>query len=85
MASSSHNTFDESLDDTFDQNFDQYFDQTFENMTIAYGDAEEARKKKKKNELISKEIEKKVMYVYGMIISVKLRRILKIFFDAVLE
>ena len=31
--------------------------------------------KKEKNKLISKEIVKKAMFVYGMIISVKLRRI----------
>ena len=41
--------------------------------------------KKEKNELISKEIMKKVMYVYGMIISVKLQLILKIYSDDVLE
>ena len=42
MASSSQNTFEESLDDTFDQ----YFDQTFENFTI--GHQEETRKQRKK-------------------------------------
>ena len=41
--------------------------------------------KKEKNELISKEIVRKAMYVYGMIISVKLQRILKIISDDVLE
>uniref|UniRef100_A0A0D3DQQ1 DDE Tnp4 domain-containing protein n=1 Tax=Brassica oleracea var. oleracea TaxID=109376 RepID=A0A0D3DQQ1_BRAOL len=39
--------------------------------------------KKEKNELISKEIVKKAMYVYGMIISVILQRILKIISDDV--
>ena len=43
------------------------------------------RKRKEKNEFISKEIVKPVIYVYGMIISVKLQRILKIYFDDVLE
>ena len=46
-------------------------------------------KKKKwkegKNEFISKEIVKKAMYVYGMIISVKLQHILKIYSDDDLE
>ena len=87
MASSSHNNLDESFDqifdDTFDQIVDQHFDQTFENLMV-HGDEEEARKKEK-NEPTSKEIEKKVMYVYGTIISVKLRRILKIFSDDGLE
>ena len=88
MASSSHNNLDESFDqifdDTFDQIVDQHFDQTFENLMV-HGDKEEARKKRKKNEPTSKEIEKKVIYVYGTIISVKLRRILKIFSDDGLE
>ena len=79
MTSSSQTTFEDSFDDTFDQ----YFDQTFENFTI--GHQEEARKQRKKNELISKEIVKKTMFVYGMIISVKLQRILKIISNGVLE
>ena len=86
MASSSQNPFDalddQSFDDAFDQyvdqQFDQYldqqFDQTFENLTINYGHQEKA-KKQRKNELISKEIVKKGIFVYGMIISVKLQRI----------
>ena len=41
--------------------------------------------KKEKNELISKEIVKKGIFVYGMIISVKLQRILIISSDDVLE
>ena len=42
-------------------------------------------KKEERNELISKEIVKKTMYIYGMIISVKLRRILNIISDDILE
>ena len=82
MASSSQNPFEESLDDTFDQYFDQYVDQTLENLTV--GNQEEARKQRK-NELISKEIVKKGIFIYGMIISVKLQRILKISSDDILE
>ena len=67
MAYSSQNTSEESIDDTFDQYFDQHFDQTFENFTIHYGDQEE-EKNIWKNELISKEIVKKTMYVYRIII-----------------
>ena len=87
VSSSSQKTlddlFDETFDEAFDQMFNQYFDQTFEKLTIN-NDQEEQRKKRKK-ELISKEIVKKAMYVYGMIISVKLQRILKFFSDDVLE
>uniref|UniRef100_A0A0D3DMU5 DDE Tnp4 domain-containing protein n=1 Tax=Brassica oleracea var. oleracea TaxID=109376 RepID=A0A0D3DMU5_BRAOL len=79
MTSSSQNTFEGSIDDIFDQYFDQHFDQTFENFSIQYGGQEDERKERKKNEFISKEIEKPVIYVFGMIISVKLQRILKIF------
>ena len=84
MTSSSQNTLDESFDDAFDEVFDQHFDQAFENFTL-HGDQEERRKKREKNELISKEIVKKAIFVYGMIISVKLQRILIIFSDDVLE
>ena len=83
MASSSQNTLDDSFDDTFDELFDQHFDQAFENFAI-HADQEE-RRKKKKNELISKEIVKKGIFVYGMIISVTLQRILIILSDDVLE
>ena len=43
------------------------------------------KKRREKNELISKDIVKKGIFVYGMIISVKLQRILKISSDDVLE
>nr|VDD26078.1 unnamed protein product [Brassica oleracea] len=74
---------DESLDDAFDELFDQHFEQAFEEFKI-HGDQEE-RKKTEKNELISKEIVKKDIIVYGMIISVKLPHILKISSDNILE
>uniref|UniRef100_A0A0D3AWT0 Uncharacterized protein n=1 Tax=Brassica oleracea var. oleracea TaxID=109376 RepID=A0A0D3AWT0_BRAOL len=64
MASSSQNTVDESLDDAFDEIFDDFFDQTFEKFTI-HGDQEE-RRKKRKNELISKEIVKKATRHFRM-------------------
>ena len=88
MASSSQNTFDESSDDTFDdifdqkfdEKFDQFFDQAFENLNISGG-----QKKKKTPELISKEIMKKGIFIYGMIISVILQRILIIYSDDVFE
>ena len=48
MASSSQNTFDESLDDDFDEIFDQHFDQAFDNLVIHYGDQEEQRRRRKK-------------------------------------
>ena len=83
MASSSQNTLDESFDDAFEEIFDDFIDQTFEKFTI-HGDQEE-RRKKRKNELISKEIVKKATSVYGMIISVKLQRILTIISDGILE
>ena len=38
------------------------------NLAINYGD-QEVEKKEEKNEFISKEIVKKAIYVYGMIIS----------------
>ena len=86
MASSSFNTFegvdDESFDQYFDHHFDQQFEKTFENFSI--GDHGEERKRRKK-ELISKEIVKKAISVYGMIISVKLQYTLKIFSDDNLE
>ena len=88
MASSSHNTFegvdDEDFDQYFDQHFDQYFDQTFKNFPINYGD-QDNKGEEGKNEFISKQIVKKVMYVYGMIISVKLQCILKIYSNDNLE
>ena len=52
----------------FDEYFDEYFDQTMKNLAINYGD-QEVEKKEEKNEFISKEIVKKAIYVYGMIIS----------------
>ena len=85
MASSSQNLFDglddQSFDDAFDQyvdqQFDQYldqqFDQTFENITINYGHQEKAKKQKKRAYI--ERIVKKGIFVYGMIISVKLQRI----------
>ena len=57
---------------------DEFIDQAFENFTI--GGA-----KKKNYELISKEIVKKGIFVYGMIISVILQRILIIYSDDVFE
>ena len=81
MASSSQNNLDEAFDDAFDELFDQHLDHAFENLTIRV-DQEERRKK---NELISKDIVKKDILVYGMIISVILQRILKISSDDVLE
>ena len=72
MASSSHNPFDGSIDKS-NGSFDEYFDRTFENLFIDPGNREDGRKKRKeRNEFISKEIVKKIIYVYGMIISVKL-------------
>ncbi|KAL0676238.1 hypothetical protein Bca4012_004219 [Brassica carinata] len=73
---------DESFDQYFDHHFDQQFEKTFENFSI--GDHGEERKRRKK-ELISKEIVKKAISVYGMIISVKLQYTLKIFSDDNLE
>ena len=81
MVSFSQNTFEGSLD----ENFDQHFDQTFEIFSIHYGGEEDERKERKKKEFISKEITKNAMYVYGMNISVKLQRILKIYSNDVLE
>uniref|UniRef100_A0A0D3DQN6 Myb-like domain-containing protein n=1 Tax=Brassica oleracea var. oleracea TaxID=109376 RepID=A0A0D3DQN6_BRAOL len=54
-----YESFDDEFDEIFDQQFDMHFDQTFENLTIQI-DQEERRKKRKK-ELISKEIVKKAM------------------------
>ena len=58
MASSSHNTFDESIDEGFDQYFDQFFDQQFdqtmENLINANGDQEDARNKRKKRAFIER-------------------------------
>ena len=54
MASSSHNTFGESIDQTFDQYFDQHFDQTFENLFIDHGDQEDERKRRKKRVFIER-------------------------------
>ena len=87
MASSSQNTFDESSDDTFDdifdqkfdEKFDQFFDQAFENLNIR------GAQKKENPELILKEIVKKGIFIYGMIIYVILQRILIIYSDDVFE
>ena len=78
MASSSQNTFEESLDDTFDQFFYQHFDQAFENFSFIMV-SKKNKGEEGKNEFISKETVKKAMSVYGMIISVKLQHILKIY------
>ena len=86
MASSQNNldeAFDDAFDDAFDELFDQDFEKAFDNFTIQ-SDQEEQRKKRK-NELISKDILKKGIFVYEIIISVKLQRILKISSDDVLE
>ena len=64
--------------------FDQHFDQTFENMYNAYADQGDERKTRK-SEFLSKEIVKNVIFVCGMIISVKLLHILKIYSDADFE
>ena len=48
MASSSQNTFEESIDEAFDQYFDQHFDQTFQNLLNAQGDQEDERRTRKK-------------------------------------
>ena len=64
------------MDDAFDQYFDQYYDQAFENFSNNIADQE-----KKNRELTSKEIVKKAIYVYGMIISATLQHILQIYFD----
>ena len=80
MASSSHNNFE----GLFDENFDQFFDQTFDNLINDNGDQENERKTRKK-EFLSKEIVRKAIYVYGMIISVTLQHILKIYSDNDLE
>ena len=84
MASSSQNTFDESLDDDFDEIFDQHFDQAFDNLVIHYGD-QKNKGEEGKNEFISKEIVKKAMFIYVMIISVILQHILIIYSDDDLE
>ena len=78
MASSSQNTFEESIDDTFDQ----YFDQTFENFTI--GHQEEARKQRKKRAYIERNLEEGHIRLWNDY-SVKLQRILKISSDDFLE
>ena len=83
MASFSQNTFDGTDDEIFDQYFDQHFDQTMENLSINYGDQDEERRRKKK--FILKEIVKKAMLGYGMIISVTLQRTRTIYSDEVLE
>ena len=60
---------------------EQEFVQSFENLNIQ----QEEGRKKGKNEFTSKGIVKKAMYVYGMIISVKLQHINKINSDGDLE
>ena len=82
MASSSHNTFERSTDEIFNQYFNQHFDQTFENLFNDHGDQEDERKT---NEFLSKEIVKKAISSYGMVISVTLQHILKIYSDDDLE
>ena len=54
MASSSQNNLDEAFDDAFDDLFDQHLDHAFENLTIRV----DKEKRRKKNELISKDIVK---------------------------
>ena len=83
-GSDDENSDDENFDNAFDDAFDQHFDQTFENLVRAYGGQEEERPEMK-NAFISKKIVKQAIYIYGMIISVKLRRILKIYSGDVLE
>ncbi|WZZ61720.1 hypothetical protein YC2023_061827 [Brassica napus] len=86
MTSSSFNTFegvdDEIFDQYFDDYFDQQFDQTLENLSI--GNEEDQRKKRKKRIHIERNREEGDVR-YGMIISVKLQHILKIYFDEDLE
>ena len=86
MASSSHNNlereFDESFDQYFDQYFDQAFDQAFENLYNNHGGQEDERRTRK---FLSKEIVKKAISGYGMIISVTLQHVLKIYSDGDLE
>ena len=77
MASSSHKDFE----DSFDETFNQYFEQTFENLIIDQEDERMTRK----NEFLSKEIVKKAISGYGMIISVTLQHIPKIYSDDDLE
>ena len=84
MASSSHHNLKGSLDETFDESFDQHFDQTFGNLCNVYGDQEDERKTGEK-EFSSKEIVKKAISGYGMIISVTLQHIQKIYSDDDLE
>ena len=88
MASSSQNNFEGSLDEYFNQHFNQYVDQTFSqyvDQTFQNCGGEEDERKERKKEFLSKEMAKKVMYVYGMTILVILQRILKIYSDDVSE
>ena len=85
MASSSHYNFEGSIYENFDRHFDQHFDQTFENFFLSLWWSRRGEVGKEKNEFTSKEIVNQAIYVYGMIISVKLQRILKIYSDDVLE
>ena len=80
MTSFSHNTFERAIYETFDQRCDQ----TFENLINDHGDQEDEMKTRK-NEFLSNEIVKKAISGYGMIISVTLQHILKIFSDEDLE
>uniref|UniRef100_A0A0D3EEG1 No apical meristem-associated C-terminal domain-containing protein n=1 Tax=Brassica oleracea var. oleracea TaxID=109376 RepID=A0A0D3EEG1_BRAOL len=70
MASSSHNNLEEVDDESFDQ--------TLENLCIIML-IRRKQGREGKNEFLSKEIVKQAMYVCGMIISVKLQPIFKIF------
>ena len=75
MASSSDNN----LEDSFDETFNQYLhSRIWLSMKKMKGGQE-------KNECLSKEIAKKAIFVYGMIISVIVQHILKMFSDDGLE
>ena len=72
------------MDEAFDQYFDHQFDQAFEKLCNTFGDQTKRRKTRKK-EFLSKETVKKAISGYGMVISVMLQPILKIYSDNDLE
>ena len=84
MASSSHKTLEGSIDETLINILIKNLIKQLRIYPLSMLRKKNAEKKEK-NELISKEIVKKGIFVYGMIISVKFQRILKISSDDVLE
>ena len=86
MASSSEDTYghQQAFEDNEDS-FDEAFDQAFENVCNTYGHQEGQKKKQEKYENLSNETVKKTISGYGIIISVTLPHILKIYSDDDLE